>query len=101
MGIDKERILSQNRLERSNLLLKIKEEQGRRLILYILLATGFIVAVLVYLYQRKLLKKERYLQQVKEQMRLAQIALSENEQQMRRNEEVIHALSANWMDRRG
>ena len=94
MGIDKERILSQNRLERSNLLLKIKEEQGRRLILYILLATGFIVAVLVYLYQRKLLKKERYLQQVKEQMRLHRIALSENEQQMRRNEEVIHALSA-------
>lgn len=94
MGIDKERILSQNKLERSNLLLKIKEEQGRQLILYILLAAGFVVAVLVYLYQRKLLKKERYLQQVKEQMRLNRIALSENEQQMRRNEEIIQALSA-------
>lgn len=94
MGIDKERILSQNKLERSNLMLKIKEEQGRQLILYILLAAGFVVAVLVYLYQRKLLKKERYLQRVKEQMRLHRIALSENEQQMRRNEEIIHALSA-------
>ncbi|MBC8601006.1 hypothetical protein H8784_04635 [Parabacteroides acidifaciens] len=94
MGIEQERVRTQNKLERNNLLLKIKEEQGRQLVLYILLAGGFVVAVLVYLYQRKLLKKERYLQQVKEQIRLHRIALNENEQLMSQNEETIRVLSA-------
>lgn len=93
MGIERERALTQSRLERKNLLLKIKEEQGRQLILYLLLSTGFVIAVLVWLYQRKLLKKERYLQQVKEQIRLHRIALNENEQLIRRNEETIQDLS--------
>lgn len=93
MEIEKERSLTQSRLERKNLLMKIKEEQGRLLVLYVLFSTGFVIAVLVYLYQRKLLKKERYLQQVKEQMRLHRIALNENKQLIRQNEETISALS--------
>lgn len=93
MKIEKELTLNRSRLERDNLLLKIKEEQDRLLILYILLAAGLVVAVLVYLYQRKLLKKERYVQQAKEQIRLHRIALSENEQQIRQNEETIQVLS--------
>lgn len=87
-AIDWEREFSQNKLERSNLLLKIKEKQRQQQVILILLLAGGVIAVLVYLYQRKLLKKERSLQQVKEQIRHLRMALSENEQQIRQNEEA-------------
>lgn len=92
--VERERVFVQNKLERDNLLLKIKEEQARRNILYLLLVTGGLIALLVYGYQRKLLKKERSLQQVKEQIRLHRIALSENKQLIRQNEETIQAITS-------
>lgn len=93
-SIEKEQIYVQNKLEEKNLLLKIKEERGRQLILFVLLITGMMIAFLVWRYQRKLLRKERHLQQVKEQIHLHQIALRENEQLIRQNEETINQLSS-------
>ena len=40
------------------------------------------------------MKKERFIRQMREQMRLHQIALSEKEQLIRQNEEAIEQLSA-------
>lgn len=93
-AVERERLFVQNKLERNNLLLKIKEEEGRRFIFYILLIIACLVFFLIYLYQRKLLRKERAIQQMKEQMRLHQIALHENEQLIRQNEVTIELLSA-------
>lgn len=93
-AIEKERLFVQNQLERRNLNLKIQKDRNRRLALYTLSAAACLIFFLAYLYQRKLLKKERFIRQMKEQMRLHQIALSEKEQLIRQNEEAIEQLSA-------
>lgn len=94
VAIEKERLFVQNQLERRNLNLKIQKDRNHRLALYILSAAACLIFFLAYLYQRKLLKKERFIRQMREQMRLHQIALSEKEQLIRQNEEAIEQLSA-------
>lgn len=94
IAIEKERLFVQNQLERRNLNLKNQKDRDRRIALYILFATVCLIFFLAYLYQRKLLRKERFIRQMKEQMRLHQIALSEKEQSIRQNEEMIEQLSA-------
>lgn len=94
IAIEEERKFVQNRLERKNAKLNEQKERNRRLALYGLLAAACLIFFLAYLYQRKLLNKERFIRQMKEQIRLHQITLSEKEQWIRQNEEQIEALSA-------
>lgn len=91
---EQQQIVVRNKLENDNLQLKIKEEQARQHILYLLLIAGCTITVLVWLYQRKLLKKERSLQQIKEQIRLHRIALNENNLIIRQNEETIQIITS-------
>lgn len=91
--VERERLLTQNRLERNNLLLKIKEENSRMVALYIALGAMVALALLIWIYQRKLLKKECYLRKSEEQVRINIITLHENERKIRENEETILYLS--------
>lgn len=92
--VERERILTQNRLERNNLLLKIKEENSRMVALYIALGAMVALALLIWIYHRKLLKKECYIRKSEEQVRINIITLHENERKIRENEETILFLSA-------
>lgn len=94
IGNDRERQLIENRLLKEKMTLEIERGQLRQRILWIGLIVLFVIAVLIFVYQRKLLKKERSIQQTKEQLRYYIIQLSENESVIAKNEELIHSLSA-------
>ena len=52
------------------------------------------IVLIVFIYQRKLLEKERSVQKANEQLRLHIIQITENESIIRRNEEMIDSLSS-------
>jgi len=54
----------------------------------------FVIVLIVFFYQRKLLRKERSVQQIKEQLHLHSLQLSENESLISKNEEIINDLSS-------
>ena len=91
---DRERQVVEHRLLKKNLTLDIERGQLRQRILWIGIFVLLIIAVLIYVYQRKLLKKERSVQQAKEQLRHYSMQLSENESIVAKNEELIGSLSA-------
>ena len=92
--IDRERQFVQHKLEKENLMLDIERGQFRQRILWISIFILAAVVILIFLYQRKLLKKERSVQQAKEQLRYHTLQLSENESIIAKNEELIRSLSA-------
>lgn len=73
--------------------LQIENEQIIRNNLYILLFIVIIIACLIFLYQRKLIQKERTIQMQEEQLRIYSLRIHENEMQMAQNEVHITQLS--------
>lgn len=92
--IDRERQYTQNKLIQNNLKLDIEKAQLRQRFLWAGIIVLFMIALIVYVFQRKLLRKERHIQQAREQLRLHLLQLSENESIIRKNEELIEALSS-------
>lgn len=73
--------------------LQIENEQIIRNNLYILLFIVIIIACLIFLYQRKLIQKERTIQMQEEQLRIYSLQIHENEMQMAQNRVHIMQLS--------
>jgi len=90
---DRERQFMQNKLLKEKLMLDIERGNLQQRSLWGGIILLIIVAVMIFIYQRKLLKKERIVQQAKEQLRLRSIQLSENESIINKNEELIKELS--------
>jgi len=91
---EKEKILAQNKLQRDKLNLQIEKGMLQRRLLWGAIGIILITAILVFIYQRKLLKKEYKLQNIKEQLRIKSIQIAENESIMHQNEQLIHSLSS-------
>lgn len=90
---DRERQFMQNKLLKEKLMLDIERGKLKQRSLWGGIILLMIVAVMIFIYQRKLLKKERIVQQAKEQLRLRSLQLSENESIINKNEELIKELS--------
>lgn len=88
----------QDKLKEEKLMLDIEHEKFKQRVLWVVIGLLTMVVALVYLYQRKLLKKERYIQRVKEQLHINLKQLSENEQVIQENEDVIRSLSSQLDD---
>lgn len=73
--------------------LQIENEQIIRNNLYILLFIIIVIACLIFLYQRKLIQKERTIQMQEEQLRIYSLRIHENEMQMAQNRVHIMQLS--------
>lgn len=73
--------------------LQIENEQIIRNNLYILLFIIIVIACLIFLYQRKLIQKERTIQMQEEQLRIYSLRIHENEMQMAQNRVYIMQLS--------
>lgn len=73
--------------------LQIENEQIIRNNLYILLFIVIVIACLIFLYQRKLIQKERTIQMQEEQLRIYSLRIHENEMQMAQNRVHIMQLS--------
>lgn len=73
--------------------LQIENEQIIRNNLYILLFIVVVIACLIFLYQRKLIQKERTIQMQEEQLRIYSLRIHENEMQMAQNRVHIMQLS--------
>lgn len=73
--------------------LQIENERIIRNALYISLFIVVIIAFLVFLYQRKLIQKERTIQMQEEQLRSYSLQIHDNEMQMAQNEVHIAQLS--------
>jgi len=81
------------KLVNENNLLKIRNGNLMRTYLGILIVVLIIAACLVFVYQRKLLNKERLLQKIKDELNINLVKLRENEAAMKDNEEMIKKMS--------
>lgn len=79
--------------------LKIEKDENTRYALIALILLICVIATLIYIYQRKLMKKERIIQKKEEDLRRNTIKLSENGFLIRRNqlrmEELLIQIEAN------
>lgn len=91
--IDRERQFVHNKLLKDNLMLDIERGQLRQRLLWLGIVVSVMIAVLIFFYQRKILKKERSVRKAKEQLHSHTIRLKENESVISRNEELIRSLS--------
>ncbi|MCL2650653.1 MAG: hypothetical protein FWD60_06465 [Candidatus Azobacteroides sp.] len=92
--INQEQQFANNKLIQNNLQLDIERGKMKQGFLWVGIIVLLIIASIIYIYQRKLLKKERSEQKAKEQLRLHTLQLTENEAIIRRNEEMISSLSS-------
>ena len=90
---EEERLIIQNLLERKNLHLQIEKRRSQQLLFFLLFSALCLILFLAYLYQRKLLIKERFIQQMKQQIQQHRLTLTEKEQQIRQNEASLQQLS--------
>lgn len=90
---DRERQYVQNKLLKDNLTLEIEQGRMKQRLLWFGIIVLFAIALLIFFYQRKLLKKERFVQQAHEKLRRHAIQLSENESVILENKELIQSLS--------
>ncbi len=79
--------------------LRIKKDEVTRNALIALLAAACIIATLIYIYQRKLRKKERQIQEAKEKANKKSLQIQENELTISRNQkrmkELMEQIEAN------
>jgi len=90
---DREQRYMQSKLIEDNLKLDVEQAEMKQRFLWIGMLVLIVIMVVIFVYQRKLLKKERTIQQAKEQLRLRSMQLSENEQTIHKNDELIKTLS--------
>ena len=81
------------KLVNENNLLKIRNGNLMRTYLGISMVGLMITACVVFVYQRKLLNKERLLQKIKDELNMNLVKLRENEAAMKDNEEMIKKMS--------
>lgn len=91
--VDREQQFVQNKLLKDNFKSEIERGKLKQRSLLGGIILLIIVALMIFIYQRKLLKKERIIQQVKEQLRTRSIQLSKNESIIYKNETLIKELS--------
>lgn len=83
------------KLANKNNQLEIRNGNILRYGLIALIVIISIITVIIYVYQRKLLYKERYIQKNKEQIKNYILTLSKNESTINHNEKLIQALTYN------
>lgn len=89
---DKEKLFAQSKLQRDKLTLEIEKNKMQQRVLWGVIFALMALVALVTAYQRKLLKKERYLQKAKEQLRAKSIEISTNETVINKNKDLIQSL---------
>lgn len=90
---EEERLIIQNLLKRKNLHLQIEKRRSQQFLIFLLFSALCLILFLAYIYQRKLLIKERFIQQMKQQIQQHRLTLTEKEQQIRQNEMALQQLS--------
>lgn len=83
----------QEKLLNTNNQLAIEKSNIMKMALFILMILLMLIGILVVVYQRKLLKKERDVQKTKKQLQSHLVRLHENETVIRKNEDMIKSLS--------
>lgn len=83
------------KLANKNNQLEIRNGNILRYGLIALIVIISIITIIIYVYQRKLLHKERYIQKNKEQIKNYILTLSKNESTINNNEKLIQALTYN------
>ncbi|WP_289226548.1 tetratricopeptide repeat protein [uncultured Bacteroides sp.] len=81
--------------------LKIEKDKDTRNALVTLLLLIFLIAVLIYIYQRKLMRKEHIIQKKEEDIRRSMIQISENEIAIKHNQARMQELNAQIKDNKG
>lgn len=92
MRNDRERQFMESKLIEHNYTLAIEKARLHQVFLWSGIVALVIIGLIITIYQRKLLKKERSMQKTKEQLRLHTIQLSENASIIDKNEELIKTL---------
>lgn len=88
----KEKYEHEKLLNEKNTLI-IEKEQSTQINLYILLSIIVLVALLIFLYQRKLMQKQQMIQKQEEQLRNYSLQMHDNEMQIEQNSSHIALLS--------
>lgn len=88
----KEKYEHEKLLNEKNTLI-IEKEQSTRNSLYIILSIIVLVALLIFLYQRKLMQKQQMIQKQEEQLRSYSLQMHDNEMQIEQNSSHIALLS--------
>lgn len=94
LQVERERVYAQNKLQKDKLNLDIEKGKLQQRLLWAVIGIVIIVAILIFTYQQKLLKKERNLQNVKEQLRTKSMQITENELVISQNEQLIGSLNS-------
>lgn len=82
------------KLQNANNQLAIEKDRIKNIALLIFVILLISINILIIIYQRKLLNKERKIQQTKDQLQSHLIRLHENETEIRKNKELISSLSS-------
>lgn len=90
---DKERVFQQNKLAKDKNKIEIEKVKQLQLYLWIIIALLAVTVVLVVIYQRRILNKERLIQKTKEHLQEYMVKLRENENIINKNQEVIDVLT--------
>lgn len=93
LSADQERQFMQKKLLKDKLTLQIERGELRQRFLWGGIFGILAIAIMIFFYQRKLLNKQRFVQEAKEQLRLRSIQLSENASTISKNQELIKDLS--------
>lgn len=91
---EKERLLAQNKLQKDKLSLEIEKAKLQQHILWGTIALIVIIGAIIFIYQRKLLQKERSLQKIKGELLSKSIQITENEYIITNNEQLIGSLTS-------
>lgn len=91
---NRERQRVQTRLLEDNYSLEIERAGLRLRLVFAVFFLLILIAGIILVYQRKLLKKQRSVQLAKEQLRLSTVQLARNESIITQNEELIRTLSS-------
>jgi cell division septum initiation protein DivIVA len=92
LQIERERVYAQNKLQKDKLNLEIEKGKLQQHLLWGAIVLIVIITALIFIYQRKLLQKERSLQKTKEELRTKTMQIAENESIISQNEQLIDSL---------
>lgn len=99
--IDAERMFIQNKLQRDKHQVEIEKQELKYYLLLGITIFIIVIALLLFLYQRKLLRKERSLQKMKDVLVSKSIEVNRNESIVSENEKQIESLNSQLVDNAG
>ncbi len=94
MNADKEHIFVQNKLAKDKDRLEIEKAEQLQIYFLIIIVLLLITGSIIFIYQRKVLQKERAIQSAKERLQKNTIMLYENENIIKENETLIKDLTS-------